>query len=65
MNHAPQKRTALDAFLAEKAEVDALLARLTRVSADHFCAHPDAVHWGHVGSLCRARELLQEALRDY
>lgn len=42
---------ALAAFLAKKAEIDTALARLTALSADHFNADPDTLHWGHVGDL--------------
>ena len=42
---------ALDAFLARKAEIDAMLDRLRAASGDHFGVHPDAVHWGHAGDL--------------
>ena len=42
---------ALAAFLAKKAEIDTALARLTALSADHFDADPDSLHWGHVGTL--------------
>lgn len=42
---------ALDAFLAKKAEIDTMLARLQALSADHFEASSDDVHWGHVGTL--------------
>jgi len=34
------KRTALDTFLARKAEIDALLARLAAYSDDHFGVAP-------------------------
>jgi len=51
---------ALAAFLAAKAEIDALLARLTALSDDHFHAVPDAVHWGHVGTLTQTRDRLRE-----
>ena len=30
------KQTALDAFIARKAEIDAMLARLKALSDDHF-----------------------------
>lgn len=43
--------TALNAFLAKKAEIDTMLARLQALSANHFEASPDEVHWGHVGTL--------------
>ena len=45
------QRKSLEAFLARKAEFDALLADLQRMSAEHFCANPDAVLWGEVGNL--------------
>ena len=42
---------AVDAFLAKKAEIDTMLARLTALSAEHFNADPETLHWGHVGNL--------------
>jgi hypothetical protein len=50
---------ALDAFLAAKAEIDAMLARLQALSDDHFDAQPDEVNWGHVGTLEHYAELLK------
>ena len=37
---------SLAAFLAKKAEFDALLAELQQASDEHFGADPDAVLWG-------------------
>jgi hypothetical protein len=42
---------ALAAFMTKKAEIDTMLARLAILSADHFNADPDTLHWGHVGNL--------------
>ena len=42
---------AVDAFLAKKAEIDTMLARLVNLSADHFNTDPETLHWGHVGNL--------------
>lgn len=42
---------ALAAFITKKAEIDAMLARLAALSADHFNASPEEVNWGHVGTL--------------
>ena len=42
---------AIAAFLAKKSEIDAMLARLTDLSAEHFNADPGTLHWGHVGNL--------------
>ncbi len=46
-----KNQQALDAFVARKAAIDDLIAKLQTASADHFAVSPDAVHWGHVGSL--------------
>lgn len=51
---------ALDAFIAAKFEIDAMLARLAALSADHFETHPDEIHWGHVGTLNHYRAKLRE-----
>lgn len=51
---------ALDAFLAAKTEIDAMLERLAALSADHFEASPDEIHWGHVGTLNHYRDRLRE-----
>lgn len=60
--------TAVDAFIADKAEIDALLARLAALSADHFGYSPDEVNWGHVGTLdhyrARLREITAMAFRE-
>ena len=51
---------ALNAFLAVKIEIDAMLERLKALSDDHFDAHPDEIHWGHVGSLNHYASLLHQ-----
>ncbi len=53
------RRTALDAYIARKAEIDTMLARLTALSDDHFNVSPDEVNWGHVGTLAHYAELLK------
>lgn len=45
------KEAALTAFMTKKAEIDEILTRLQALSDDHFNAHPDDIHWGHVGDL--------------
>ena len=50
---------ALAAFVAKKAEIDTMLARLQALSDDHFGVAPDDVHWGHVGTLDHYAELLK------
>jgi hypothetical protein len=53
-------RKAMSAFIACKAEIDDLLARLADASEDHFGADPDAIDWGHVGTL----DSMAASLRD-
>ena len=57
---AQDNTKALDAFLAAKFEIDAMLARLAALSADHFETSPDEIHWGHVGTLNHYRAKLRE-----
>ena len=53
------RRNALDAYMARKAEIDTMLARLKALSDDHFNAAPDEINWGHVGTLAHYAELLK------
>ena len=59
MTKADPKQAALEAFVARKCEIDAMLARLAALSDEHFDVHPDEVHWGHVGTLAQYAELLK------
>ena len=43
MRKSPDNSEALAAFIAHKAEIDAILARLAASSADHFNQAPDDV----------------------
>ncbi|MBT9248073.1 hypothetical protein KM031_07800 [Gemmobacter fulvus] len=52
--------TALDAFLAAKNEIDAMLARLVAHSADYFGSSFEELNWGHVGTLDHYRACLRE-----
>lgn len=51
---------ALAAFVARKAEIDAMLARLQAFSDDHFGVDPEGVNWAHVGSLEHQAHLLKQ-----
>jgi hypothetical protein len=51
---------AIDAFLAAKAEIDAVLERLAALSANHFETSPDEINWGHVGTLNHYRDRLRD-----
>ena len=57
---ATDNSKALDAFIAAKFEIDAMLARLAALSADHFDTHPDEINWRHVGTLNHYRAKLRE-----
>ena len=57
---ATDNSKALNAFLAAKVEIDAMLERLTALSAGHFDADPDEINWGHVGSLNHHASLLRQ-----
>ncbi len=52
-------RTALDAYIARKAEIDTMLARLKALSDDHFNVGPEEIDWGHVGILAHYVDLLK------
>jgi hypothetical protein len=60
MRRRPDNRTALDAFMARKAEIDTMLERLKTLSDDHFGVSPDDINWGHVGTLGYYAELLRQ-----
>lgn len=53
------KQTARAAFLAKKAQIDAMLSRLQALSDASFNQDPDRVHWGHVGDLTSYAEQLR------
>lgn len=53
-------QTAITAFMARKADIDALLVRLQALSSEHFNVSRDDVNWGHVGDLTRHAELLRQ-----
>ena len=53
------RRAALDAYIANKIEIDTMLARLKALSDDHFNVGPDEVDWADVGTLAHYAELLK------
>ena len=59
MTRQAKNAQALDAFIARKAEIDAMLDRLKSLSDDHFDYAPDDINWGHVGTLAHYAELLK------
>jgi hypothetical protein len=56
---AKSREQALAAFVAKKAEIDAMLTRLQALSDDHFSYSPDDITWGHVGTLGYYAEVLK------
>ena len=58
MTGTRNKPQAIDAFIAAKAEIDAMLDRLKSLSDDHFGYAPDDINWGHVGTLGHYAKLL-------
>ncbi len=56
---ANQQRS-LEAFLAKKAEFDALLAELQQASDDHFGADPEAALWCEAAWLSDATAKLKD-----
>lgn len=56
---ATDNTKALAAFVGRKAEIDAMLARLQALSADHFNLSPEEVNWGDVGTLEHYASLLR------
>ena len=64
--HAAQnQQQSLELFLARKAEFDALLADLQRMSDDHFGADPETVLWGHAATLEHWNSRLREVADSY
>ena len=59
MTKSRNTASALDAFIARKAEIDAMLERIKALSDDHFDTSPDEINWGHVGTLAHYAELLK------
>jgi hypothetical protein len=59
MRNSKETRTALEAFVGRKAEIDTMLGRLKSLSDEHFGYSPDDINWGHVGTLAHYAELLK------
>jgi hypothetical protein len=59
MSKCGDNTQSLDTFLARKAEIDTMLARLQALSDEHFNWSPDEINWGHVGTLGHYAEMLK------
>ncbi|MGE4043574.1 MAG: hypothetical protein AB7F35_01880 [Acetobacteraceae bacterium] len=62
---AQNQQQSLELFLARKAEFDALLADLRRMSDDHFGADPEKVLWSKAASLEHWNGRLREVADAY
>mgnify|MGYP005856635291 FL=1 len=62
---AANQQRSLEAFMAAKAEFDALVAELQQMSADHFSADPEAVLWEHAEMLKDWNTRLRAATEAY
>ena len=62
------RQKATEAFIAYKADIDAMLDRLANESADHFGCDPEQINWGHAGDLddiaSRLREISDKVFRE-
>lgn len=56
------KQTAIDAYLAKAAAIQAKLAQLQQLADDHFGHDADNINWGHVGDLARIEAALDEII---
>jgi predicted exporter len=62
---AANQQKSLEAFLAAKAEFDALVAELQSASAEHFGADSKAVFWEHVETLQDWNRRLRDMANAY
>jgi hypothetical protein len=62
---AANQQKSLEAFLAAKAEFDALVAELQQASADHFGADSKTVFWEHVETLQDWNRRLRDMANAY
>ena len=60
MRESLDNSEALAAFIAHKAEIDTILARLVALSADHFNQAPDDITWANVGTVGSYRDGLRK-----
>ena len=56
------KKTAQEAFIQHKANIDIKLETLKIASADHFDSDPDKIHWGDVALLNHIEKELDDII---
>ena len=61
-NPARTNDAAVAAFIAKKAEIDAMLDRLQSFSDGHFGADSERLNWGDLGSLEYQAHLLKQII---
>ena len=53
---------ALNAFVAAKFKIDALLARIQDLSDEHFNTNPESVNWSDVSTLNYYASILRQVI---
>jgi hypothetical protein len=56
------KQTAVNAYIAKTAAIQAQIAKLQQLADDHFNHDADDISWGHVGDLGRIEAALDEII---
>ena len=68
MRRPDNRQSALDAFIARKAEIDLMLKRLRELSDDHFGYSPESITWSHVETIAhyaaRLKQIADAALKE-
>lgn len=59
MIRSTKKQEAIDAYIGKAVNIQEMLKRLMEAADDHFGDDPDAITWGHVGSLGAIEEKLR------
>lgn len=59
MNKKHKDKTALDAFIEHKNNIEKILNRLQGACDDHFAINPEDLNWGDVGFLADIDKKLQ------
>ncbi len=57
---ATDNATTLDAFMATRLQIGAMLERLKALSDGHFGTNPDEINWSDVGTLNHYASLLRQ-----
>jgi hypothetical protein len=56
-------QTAVDAYITKIGAITAKLAALTMAAESHFDESPDAINWGHVGTVTEIDNMLADVMQ--